>query len=183
MRSRLRVRSYILFQLDFLQEEELRSRLRSWRVNVGQRSPFEVTILFVPVRPGWTSLPPAGRKTATKSSYACVRSVSVIRSLGTGVAASRRTTSITTGSGFGMAAVSKCGRTFTFLPVFSLPYTHYSLVARCHALLRRFVEHCSWERAVSRFKDADRCRIPRPFAAGRRVWIVLSRHFLFCPTL
>jgi len=50
----------------------------------------------------------------------------------------------------------KCGRTFTFLPVYSLPYTHYSLVARCHTLLRRFVEHCSWERAVSRFKDADR---------------------------
>ena len=49
-----------------------------------------------------------------------------------------------------------CGRTFTFLPVYSLPYTHYSLVARCHALLRRFVEHCSWERAVSKFKDADR---------------------------
>ena len=50
----------------------------------------------------------------------------------------------------------KCGRTFTFLPVYSLPYTHYSLVARCQTLLRRFVEHCSWERAVSKFKDADR---------------------------
>ena len=50
----------------------------------------------------------------------------------------------------------KCGRTFTFLPLFSLPYTHYSLVARSQALLRRFVEHCSWESAVSRFKDADR---------------------------
>jgi hypothetical protein len=56
MRSRLRVRSYILFQLDFLQEEELRSRLRSWRVNVGQRSPFEVTILFVPVSAGLEQL-------------------------------------------------------------------------------------------------------------------------------
>jgi hypothetical protein len=40
--------------------------------------------------------------------------------------------------------------------LFSLPYTHYSLVARCRALLQRFVEHCSWERAVSKFKDADR---------------------------
>jgi hypothetical protein len=50
----------------------------------------------------------------------------------------------------------KCGRTFTFLPVYSLPYTHYSLLARCHTLLRRFVEHCSWERAVSKFKDPDR---------------------------
>lgn len=46
--------------------------------------------------------------------------------------------------------------TFTFLPVFSLPYTHYSLLARCQALLRRFVEHCSWEKAAPKFKDADR---------------------------
>lgn len=48
-----------------------------------------------------------------------------------------------------------CGTTFTFLPVFSLPYTHYSLLARCQALLRRFVEHCSWEQAAPKFKDAD----------------------------
>jgi hypothetical protein len=51
---------------------------------------------------------------------------------------------------------SNCGTTFSFLPVFSLPYTHYSLLARCQALLRRFVEHCSWENAASKFKDADR---------------------------
>jgi len=50
----------------------------------------------------------------------------------------------------------RCGKTFTFLPVFSLPYTHYSLLARCQALLRRFVEHCSWEKAAPKFKDADR---------------------------
>ena len=50
----------------------------------------------------------------------------------------------------------RCGRTFTFLPVFSLPYTHYSLLARCQALLLRFVEHCSFEKAAPKFKDADR---------------------------
>ena len=49
----------------------------------------------------------------------------------------------------------KCGRTFTFLPLLSLPYTHYSLLARCLALLRRFAEHCSWEKAVPKFKDSD----------------------------
>jgi hypothetical protein len=26
---------------------------------------------------------------------------------------------------------SNCGTTFTFLPLFSLPYTHFSLLARC----------------------------------------------------
>jgi hypothetical protein len=40
--------------------------------------------------------------------------------------------------------------------VFSLPYTHYSLLAHCQVLLRRFVEHCSWEKTVPKFKDSDR---------------------------
>jgi len=39
-----------------------------------------------------------------------------------------------------------CGKTFTFLPPLSLPSTHYSLLTRCQALRRRFVEHCSWDR-------------------------------------
>lgn len=59
----------------------------------------------------------------------------------------------------------RCGRTFTFLPVFSLPYTHYSLLARCQALLRRFVEHCSWEKAAPKFKDPD--RLPDPSTVRR----------------
>ena len=63
----------------------------------------------------------------------------------------------------------RCGTTFTFLPVFSLPYTHYSLLARCRALLRRFVEHCSWEKAAPQFKDADRvpdCSTVRRWSQG-----------------
>ena len=58
-----------------------------------------------------------------------------------------------------------CGTTFTFLPVFSLPYTHYSLLARCQALLRRFVEHCPWERALPKLQDAD--RLPDPSTVRR----------------
>ena len=61
---------------------------------------------------------------------------------------------------------SKCGKTFTFLPLFSLPYTHYSLLARCQALLRRFLEHCSWEKAAPKLKDADRV----PDASTVRRW-------------
>ena len=49
-----------------------------------------------------------------------------------------------------------CGKTFTFLPCFSLPYTQYSLLTRCQALRRRFVEHCSWEEATSTLKDPNR---------------------------
>jgi hypothetical protein len=46
--------------------------------------------------------------------------------------------------------------TFTFLPVFSLPYTHFSLLARCQALWQHFAEHCSWEQALPKLKDPDR---------------------------
>jgi hypothetical protein len=42
------------------------------------------------------------------------------------------------------------------LPLFSLPYTHYSLLARGEALRRRVEEQCSWEKAVPKLKDADR---------------------------
>ena len=59
----------------------------------------------------------------------------------------------------------KCGTTFTFLPVFSLPYTHYSLLARCQALLRRLVQHCCWEQALPKFKDSD--RLPDPSTLRR----------------
>src|SRR5215470_9984855 len=46
-----------------------------------------------------------------------------------------------------------CGVIFSFLPAFSLPYTHYSLVARSTALQRRFVEHRSWEDAAPPLKN------------------------------
>jgi len=58
-----------------------------------------------------------------------------------------------------------CGTTFTFLPLFSLPYTHFSLVARCQALLRRIAEHCSWEKASPKLKDPD--RLPDPSTVRR----------------
>ena len=61
---------------------------------------------------------------------------------------------------------SKCGKTFTFLPLFSLPYTHFSLFARCQALWRRLKEHCSWEKAAPKLKDADRV----PDASTVRRW-------------
>jgi Domain of unknown function (DUF6431) len=58
-----------------------------------------------------------------------------------------------------------CGTTFTFLPVLSLPYTHFSLLARFQALWRRIVEHCSWEKALPKLKDPD--RLPDPSTVRR----------------
>jgi hypothetical protein len=53
-----------------------------------------------------------------------------------------------------------CGKTFTFLPIFSLPYTHYSLIARSEALRRYFVDGCSWEAAAPPGKDPRRVADP-----------------------
>jgi hypothetical protein len=53
-------------------------------------------------------------------------------------------------------SLPRCGKTFTFLPLFSLPYTHYSMLRRCQALRRRSVEHCSWEEATPTLKDPNR---------------------------
>ncbi len=56
----------------------------------------------------------------------------------------------------------RCGKTFTFLPPFSPPYGHYSLVARSQALRRYFVEGRSWEDAPPAVKDPDRVADPSP---------------------
>jgi Domain of unknown function (DUF6431) len=53
-----------------------------------------------------------------------------------------------------------CGKTITFLPVFSLPYSHYSLIARSEALRRYFVDGCSWEAAAPPVKDPYRVTDP-----------------------
>ena len=58
-----------------------------------------------------------------------------------------------------------CGKTFTFLPLFSLPYTHYSLLTRGQALQRRFVERSSWEEAMPALKDPN--RVPDPSTLRR----------------
>ena len=58
-----------------------------------------------------------------------------------------------------------CHLTFTFLPVFSLPYTHFSLLARSQALRLYFLEHRSLENAAPPLKDPD--RIPDPSTLRR----------------
>jgi hypothetical protein len=64
-----------------------------------------------------------------------------------------------------------CHLTFTFLPVFSPPYTHYSLVARSQALRRYFLENRSLENAAPPLKDLIASRILLPSAAGSASWI------------
>jgi Domain of unknown function (DUF6431) len=59
-----------------------------------------------------------------------------------------------------------CAKTFTFLPPLSLPYTHYSLLARSQALRQRFEEHRAWEAVTPALKDANRV----PDASTLRRW-------------
>ena len=72
---------------------------------------------------------------------------------------------------------TRCEATFTFLPVFSLPYTHYSLIARSQALRRYFLDHDSWESAVPDFKDPD--RVPDPSTLRRWCRSLDSSHPAF----
>jgi hypothetical protein len=59
-----------------------------------------------------------------------------------------------------------CGKTFTFLPLLSPPYSHYSLITRSQALERYFGEHCSLDMAGPLVKDPDRI----PVASTLRRW-------------
>jgi hypothetical protein len=43
---------------------------------------------------------------------------------------------------------------------FSLPYTHYGLIARSQAPRRRLVEGCSWEAVAPSVKDPQRVADP-----------------------
>ena len=49
-----------------------------------------------------------------------------------------------------------CHLSFTFLPSFSLPYTHYSVVARSQTVRRHFVERRVWEQSAPDLKS-ERC--------------------------
>jgi hypothetical protein len=55
---------------------------------------------------------------------------------------------------------NRCEKTFTFLPPFSPPYCHYSLIARSQALRRYFPEGHPWEAAAPAVKDPDRVSDP-----------------------
>jgi hypothetical protein len=158
-------RSCILFQLEFLQEERLQRRPGSWRVTAGAE-PLEETILFIPA-----SVPLD--KLATDWAEGCdkiiLRRCPVCKQdsiIGHGRRRKQAHDEHHDWIVVRRGRCAGCGMTFTFLPLFSLPYTHFSLLARCQALRQCFVDHCSWEKAVPKLKDADRL----PDASTVRRW-------------
>ncbi len=149
-------------RLDF-QEKGLRFRLRSWQVNVGGRAP-STTTLFIPFSGPPHKLETEWEKDCDKilrRCPVCQRESIIGHGRRRKQAHDQHHDWITIRRG----RCAVCGKTFTFLPLFSFPYTHYSLLARCYAFRRRFVEHCSWEKATPLLKDLN--RIPDPSTLRR----------------
>ena len=150
------VRSYIFFQLDFLQEAGLRFRPMILAGRSQRRNPCEV-------RSSLSQFPSRRSKLATGWAEDCdkiiLRRCPVCERdsiVGHGRRRKQAHDEHHDWIWIRRGRCADCGTTFTFLPLFSLPYTHFSLLARCQALLRRFVEHCSWEKASPKLKDPDR---------------------------
>ena len=133
-------------------------------------------------RSRWSGLLPAGPKTRTRSSYADARFVNRIRLLVMVDGASKRTTSITTGSGFVGAAVSDAERPSRFYRCFLRPIR---ITACWHA-----ARHCCvvlWSTVLGRRRRRSSRMltaypIPLLCAAGRMVWTSHSRPCLFSAT-
>lgn len=120
------------------------------------RSPFAVTILFIPV---FAPLEKLATDWAEDCDKIILRLCPICKRdsiVGHGRRRKQAHDEHHDWIGIRRGRCAGCGTTFTFLPLFSLPYTHFSLLARCQALLRRFVERCSWEKTAPKFKDADR---------------------------
>lgn len=130
-------------------------------------------------RSRWSGLLPAGPKTRTRSSYADARFVNKIRLLVMVDGASRRTMSITIGSGFAGAAVSDAERPLRFCRYFLCP----TRITACW----RAARHCCvalWSivRGRRRRRSSGMLtayRIPLLCAAGCKVWTSHSRPCLF----
>jgi len=167
MSSRLAVRSYILFQLKFFFR-----RRRSFGAgcdlggSTSAAKPLKLTILFVPVSAGREQLAASWAEDCDKFILPhcpiCKRDSMV----GHGHRRKQAHDEHHSWIGIRRGRCPECGTTFTFLPLFSLPYTHFSLLARCQALWLRFREHRSWEKAMPRLKDGDRL----PDASTVRRW-------------
>jgi len=151
----------------------------SWRIGAGSGTLVRLRSSLSQCRSRRNSLLPAGRKARTRSSYADARFVSRIRLLVMGVGASRRTTSIMTGSGFAGAAADAAGR--------PSPSFHCSLFLTRITVWWRGVRRCSgalWNIARGRrlcypSRIPTACRTHRQCGAGRVALTALSLRLPF----
>jgi hypothetical protein len=148
----------------FLQEEDSASG-PDLGGSTPERSPYEVTILFIPVSAPQNKLEADWAEDCDKI---ILRQCPVCKHdsiIGHGRRRKQAHDEYHDWIEVRRGRCPGCGTTFTFLPLFSLPYTHYSLLARCQALWRRLVENCSWEKALPSLKDSN--RLPDPSTVRR----------------
>jgi hypothetical protein len=117
-----------------LQEEGLRFRLRSWRVNTGAE-PSTATILFIPL-----CAPPHKLETdwAAPCAEVILRRCPVCERdsiIGHGRRRKQAHDEHHDWIGIRRGLCHGCGNTFTFLPLLSLPYTHYPKFVTVRRLL------------------------------------------------
>ena len=179
-RSPVRYDSLYPTELGFsLEEEELRFRRRSWQVNVLGQSSNRIRFSlshFPSRRTSWKRIgPPA----APGLFCGNARFVSTIRSSVMDAAASRLTTSITTGLASAADAAPIAGRPSPSCRGFRCltPTTAYWLVARhCGGALR---SNAAGNRPRRRSKTQTACPIPPRSAVGRMAWTIPNQGFLF----
>lgn len=111
-------RKLYFLSVGFLQEAGPRFLPASWRIAARSGTRVRLRSSLSQYRSRWSGLLPAGPTTRTRSSYADARFVNRIRLLVMGDGASRRTTSITTGSVFGVAAARTVGGRSRFFHCF-----------------------------------------------------------------
>jgi len=154
------------FRWESLTEADPASCPASWRIRSREAGPCEVTILFVPFR---VPLGKAATSWAEDCDEVILRRCPLCRQdtiVGHGRRRKQAHDRYHDWIGIRRGYCTNCESTFTFLPVFSLPYTHYSLFARSEALQQRFGEGCSWEKAMPQLKDPERL----PDASTVRRW-------------
>ena len=149
----------ILFQLRFCREGEAPRRRRSGQGHFLGRSPYD-TIVFISLSAAQSKLKAdwaeAGAEGIVRRCPVCMRDSVVGHGRRRKQAHDQDHDWIRIRRGI----CRPCRKTITFLPVFSLPYCHYSLIARGAALRRYFVESCSWEEAAPPVKDPHRIADP-----------------------
>ena len=127
-----------------------------------------------------TSLEPAGLKIRTRPSYADARFVNRIRLLVTGGGASRRMTSITTGSRSGVVVARTAGRPSAFCRCFLCPTRITACWRGCRHCGGALRSTAPGSKRRLRSKTLTVCQIPLRCAAGRTIWTPPNRPFPFC---
>jgi hypothetical protein len=169
----------MLFQLDFVWEEELRFRLRSWRVYAGSELPalrFSLSHFL----PQHTSSKPIGPEIATRSSCGNVLCVSAIPLSVTGDAVSRPTMSIMIGLGFVAVTVLVAERPSPSSRCFLCLTRSTACWRGCRHCGGAFGSTAPGNKPRLRSRTLIVCLIPPPSVAGRATWTPPSRPFPFC---